>query len=299
MTANGDFRCGFIAVVGRPNVGKSTLINAILGRKISIVSPKPQTTRHRIVGVHTTPAAQMLFVDTPGLHDGGRRALNRVMNRTASGAVAYADLALFVCEAERYTDADAQVVARLREARSPVIAVLNKVDRVAPKEALLERIADVARRSDFAEVVPLSARRRDNVDRLLALLPPYLPQSPPLYPEDMASDRGDAFRAAELVREKLTLLTRQELPYGLTVQAERYDRDDHGLSFAAVIWVEREGQKGIVVGRGGSLLKKVGRQVRLELKRELGIPVHVDLWVKVKDNWADSDRDLKQLGYDV
>jgi len=298
MTA-AAFRCGFVAVVGRPNVGKSTLINTIVGRKVSIVTPKPQTTRHRIVAVHTLPAAQLLFVDTPGLHDAEGKALNRMMNRTAAAAMADADLVLFVCEADRFTAADDAVLAAVRDAGRPALLVLNKIDRIPRKEVLLERIAALAARHDFVAVMPLCARRRDDVARLVELLPGYLPESPALYPEDMLSDRGDAFRAAELVREKLTVLLRQELPYGLTVQTERYEADAQGLTVAAVIWVERASQKAIVVGRGGSVLKKAGRDVRLELRAELGMPVHVELWVKVKDNWADSDKDLAQLGYDV
>ena len=299
MTPETGFRCGFIAVVGRPNVGKSTLINTILGQKISIVTPKPQTTRHRIVGVRNTDGCQMLFVDTPGLHHGAGKAMNRMMNRTATNALQDADLVLLVCEADRWTDEDESVLAQVRAAGRPTYVLMNKIDRVHPKEELLARISAMAERYAFDEVLPLSALRNDNVDSLLALIPARLPESEPLFPIDMISDRGAAFRAAELVREKLTLLLRQELPYGLTVQTERYEMEPEGLAFSAIIWVERDSQKGMVVGKGGSLLKKAGRQVRLELKHALGVPVHVELWVKVKDNWADSDKDLAQLGYDV
>ena len=292
-------RCGFIAVVGRPNVGKSTLINAILGRKISIVTPKPQTTRHRILAVHNASGSQLVFVDTPGLHKDAPKAMNRMMNRTAVNALVDSDVVLMVCEADRFTAEDEAVLARAADSGKPVIAVLNKVDLVKPKKNLLAAIAAMSERHDFAEIVPLSARTRDNLDSLLALLPQYLPESPPLFPDDMVSDRNESFRAAELIREKLTLELRQELPYGLTVQIERFDREAEGISLHAVIWVERDSQKGIVVGKGGSLLKKIGRQARLELKREYGQPVHLELWVKVRDNWADSDKDLAQLGYDV
>jgi GTP-binding protein Era len=293
------FRCGFIAVVGRPNVGKSTLINSILGRKVSIVTPKPQTTRHRILGVHSETCCQMIFVDTPGMHQNAGKAMNRMMNRTAANAVVDADLVLFMCEADRWTDEDEAVLRHILAAARPSIAVLNKIDRVRQKQDLLRVMADMAGRYNFKELLPMSARSGENIDRLLGLVPPFLPVSPPLYPEDMVSDRSDAFRAAELIREKLTILLRQELPYGLTVQIERYEQEPEGLSLNAVIWVERDSQKGMVVGKGGSLLKKVGSQSRLELKKQLGIPVHVELWVKVKDNWADSDKDLAQLGYDL
>ncbi|MBT8086364.1 MAG: GTPase Era [Woeseia sp.] len=292
-------RCGFVAVVGRPNVGKSTLINAILRRKISIVSPKPQTTRHRILAVQTTSSSQIVFVDTPGLHKDAPRAMNRMMNRTAVNALEDADAIIMVCDAERFTSEDEAVLKRVKLSRKPIIGVLNKIDLVRPKERLLAALAAMNERHNFSEIVPLSAKSRENLDVLLDLLPRYLPESPPLFPEDMISDRTESFRAAELIREKLTYELRQELPYGLTVQIERFDREPEGVSLHAVIWVERDSQKGIVVGKGGSLLKKIGRQARLELKRELRTPVHLELWVKVRDNWADSDKDLAQLGYDL
>jgi GTP-binding protein Era len=292
-------RAGFIAVVGRPNVGKSTLINAIVGRKISIVTPKPQTTRHRILAVHTTADYQAIFVDTPGIHRKSAKAMNRMMNRTAVAALADADLVLYVTDSTRYTDEDGDVLKRLDTTRAPVIAVLNKIDLVHPKEKLLETIGTMASRRDFEEIVPLSAKREKNLDALLTLITQYLPESPPLFPEDMRSDRSDDFHAAEVIREKLTILLRDELPYGVTVQIEKYARDSDGLDIAAVIWVERDSQKGIVVGKGGQMLKQVGRSARLDLKSILGVPVHLELWVKVKDNWADSEKDLATLGYDT
>jgi GTP-binding protein Era len=297
MTA--PYRAGFVAVVGRPNVGKSTLINTIVGRKISIVTPKPQTTRHRILAVHTTEVCQAIFVDTPGIHRKSGKAMNRLMNRTAVAALADADLVFYVTDATRYTEEDGDVLKRLASVRAPVVAVLNKTDLVHPKEKLLETIAGMAARRDFEEIVPVSAKRSDNVDALLALIPNHLPESPPLFPADMHSDRSDDFHAAEVVREKLTVLLRDELPYGLTVQIENYERQDDGVDIAAVIWVERDSQKGIVVGKGGQMLKKVGRAARLDLKSILGVPVHLELWVKVKDNWADSEKDLATLGYDT
>ncbi|MGB5245730.1 MAG: GTPase Era [Woeseia sp.] len=292
-------RCGFIAVVGRPNVGKSTLINAILRRKISIVSPKPQTTRHRILAVYNEADCQLVFVDTPGLHQDAPKAMNRMMNKTALNALHDADVIVMVCEAERFSKEDEAVLARIKDSNKPVIALLNKTDLVSPKDRLLVALAAMNERHDFAAIVPLSARTRDNLDALLRLLPQYLPESPPLFPADMVSDRNEAFRAAELIREKLTLALRQELPYGLTVQIERFEREAEGVSLHAVIWVERDSQKGIVVGKGGSLLKKIGRQARLELKEEYATPVHLEMWVKVRDNWADNDKDLAQLGYDL
>ena len=291
-------RCGFVAVVGRPNVGKSTLINAIVGSKVSIVTPKPQTTRHRILAVHVVDDCQIIFVDTPGLHRRAAKIMNRMMNRTAASALADADLILFVTEANRWTVEDQDVLGRFKESHAPVVALLNKIDKVHPKEELLSTISKMSERYSFAEVMPISAKLHDNLDRLLALIPNHLPESPPLFPDEMITDRSESFQIAEIIREKLTLLLRQEVPYGLTVQIEQYEKEQQGVSIHAIIWVERDSQKGIVVGKGGNILKKVGRQVRLELKERFARPVHVELWVKVKDNWADSEKDLLRLGYE-
>ena len=294
-----DHRCGLVAVIGRPNVGKSTLINAILGRKVSIVTAKPQTTRHRILAVHSTADVQIIFVDTPGLHRKAGKAMNRLMNRTAANALADADVILFVSDATHWTSEDDDVLKRLKQARAPVVAVLNKVDRVHPRELLLDTLALMAARHDFAEIVPVSALKHDNLEQLLSVLPPFLPESPPLFPEDMHTDRSKEFHAAEVIREKLTLMLHQELPYGLTVQVERYAEDKGGISINAVIWVERDSQKGIVVGKNGSSLKRIGRAARLELKDQLQRNVHLEMWVKVKSNWADSEQDLMSLGFDA
>ncbi len=293
------FRCGMVAVVGRPNVGKSTLINAVMGRKVSIVTAKPQTTRHRILAVHTSADVQVIFVDTPGLHRKADRAINRAMNRLAANALMDADLVLFVTDVMRWTNEDEDVLRRLEACHAPVIALLNKVDKVHPKERLLDALSTMAGRHDFAEMVPISAKKRDNLDRLMAMIPEFLPESPPLFPADMHTDRGVEFHAAEVVREKLTLQLHKELPYGLSVQVERFVREDSGVTINAVIWVERDSQKGIVVGKHGSVLKKVGRAARLEISKQLQQPVHLELWVKVKSNWADSEKDLISLGYDV
>ena len=292
------FRCGFVAVIGRPNVGKSTLINTILGRKISIVTHKPQTTRHRILAVDSRQDCQIIFVDTPGLHRKAGKAMNRMMNRIAVSALNDADVVLFVTEAMRWTAEDQDVLERIRLTSAPVIALLNKTDKVHPKEMLLQSLAAMSERHDFAEVMPISAKRDDNLDRLMKILPSFLPESEPLFPEDMFTDRSKSFRAAEIIREKLTLNLQQEVPYGLTVQIERYAEDESGIEMHAVIWVERNSQKGIVVGKGGNVLKRIGRAARVELKAQEGVPVHLELWVKVKDNWADSEKDLLRLGYE-
>ncbi|MFQ6004632.1 MAG: GTPase Era [Woeseia sp.] len=291
-------RCGFVAVVGRPNVGKSTLINAILQAKVSIVTPKPQTTRHRILGVHTRKGCQIVFIDTPGLHRRASKTMNRMMNRTAAGALADADLILFVSEANRWTAEDRDVLDRLKDSSVSVFALLNKIDKVHPKEVLLSVISAMAERHDFEEVVPISAILHDNLDMLVELIPKYLPESAALFPDEVITDRSEAFQIAELIREKLTCSLRQEVPYGLTVQVEQIDKEREGVSIRAIIWVERDSQKGIVVGKGGKVLKKAGRQARLELKEKMNMPVHLELWVKVRDNWADSERELLRLGYE-
>ena len=299
MSKDSDFRCGFVAVIGRPNVGKSTMINAFVGSKVSIVTPKPQTTRHRIIAVHTQENAQILFVDTPGIHGNATKAMNRMMNRTATSALSDADLILFLCEANRWTQEDQSALQKVIDSGVPTIAVLNKIDKVHPRVLLLETITEMNARGDFREVVPLSAKDGDNLDRLRDLVVEFLPVSGPLYPEDMRTDRSQFFHLSELIREKLTLSLRQEVPYGLTVQIERYEEEPEGVAINAIIWVERDSQKGIVVGKGGKHLKKVGREARLEIKKNLGVPVHLELWVKVKENWADNENELQRLGYEL
>lgn len=294
-----EFRCGFVAVVGRPNVGKSTMINAIVGSKISIVSPKPQTTRHRILAVHNSEQCQLVFVDTPGLHRKAGKAMNRMMNRTAKSALADADVVLMLCEAGRWKEEDQDVLDRIIAAGSTAIAVLNKIDLVKRKDVLLGLIAEMSERYEFAEIIPLSAERGENLERLMDVLPSYVPLSPPLFPDDMLTDRSDVFLAAEMVREKLTILLRDELPYGLTVQIERYEEEGDRTLIHAVIWVERDSQKGIVIGKKGSLLKQAGRSARIDISRRLDRPVHLELWVKVKDNWANNEKDLQNLGYET
>jgi len=294
-------RCGFAALVGRPNVGKSTLLNALLGQKVSIVGPKPQTTRTRIRGVLTRPGLQIVFVDLPGIHTRQTRAINRYMNRTALASLADADVNLFVVEALRFTAEDEHALAELKAAGRPIVLLINKVDRVHPKERLLAFMSELAQKAEFAEVVPISATRRSNLEKLPELIARHLPASPLLYPPEQVTDAPERFMAAEIVREKLMLRLQEELPYGITVEIEGMgeSEDEPGkLVVQAVIWVERAGQKAIVIGKGGELLKEIGRSARLDLKRHFGRPVHLELWVKVKEDWSDDEQALRKLGYE-
>lgn len=300
--AAGAARCGIAALVGRPNVGKSTLLNALLGSKVSIVSPKPQTTRTRIHGVLTRPGLQIVFADLPGIHTKQPRAINRYMNRTALSSLADSDVNLFVIEALRWTDEDERALGELRQAGRPIVLVINKVDRAKPKERLLPFIDEIVRKADFAEVVPLSALKRNNIERLPDVIARYLPESPQLYPPDQLTDVSDRFMAAEIVREKLTRRLQEEVPYGLVVEIEGMGEaeDEPGkLVVQAVIWVERTGQKAIVIGKGGELLKEVGRAARLELRHHFGKPVHLELWVKVREGWTDDESALRSFGFET
>ncbi len=296
MTLAGELHCGFAALVGSPNVGKSTLLNALVGAKLSIVTPRPQTTRHRILGLAQLPDAQIGFLDTPGLHRQATRALNKVMNRTAAAALSDADLVVLVVEALRWTHDDALALERLARSGRPAIAVVNKVDRVRPRERLLPYLAQLAERHPFLAQVPVSALKAQGIAELLTTIAKYLPESPPLFDRDTLTDRSLAFRIAETVREKLTLEVNQELPYGIAVQVEQLEELEDQLVVDAVIWVEREGQKPIVIGAGGQRLKRVGSAARRALNAQLGRRVHLNLWVKVRENWADNARALRDLG---
>jgi GTP-binding protein Era len=292
-----DFRSGFVALAGRPNVGKSTLLNALIGQKLSIVTPRPQTTRHRVIGLLQLPQAQIAFVDTPGLHHGPRRALNRSMNRTAAAAVGESDLVLLVVEALKWTDEDDLALSRIRATEHAVVAVVNKIDRVRPRERLLPYLRQLAERYAFKEIVPISASKGDNLDALRRVIVANLPQGEAMFPRDQLTDRSLGFRIAEAIREKLTLELVEELPYGVAVEVEQIETEEDGQkSVSAVIWVDRPGQKPIVIGAQGARLKRVGRAARLELNRLLGERFHLTLWVKVREDWADDARALRQLG---
>lgn len=295
-----DFRAGFAALVGRPNVGKSTLLNALVGEKLSIVTPRPQTTRHRITGLVNRPGLQVAFVDTPGLHAGAKRALNRAMNRTAAAALHDADLVVFVVEALRWTEEDEAVMQRIRESGRPALAVVSKADAARPRERMLPFIAELAARHTFRAIVPVSAVRGENLEALIAAIGRELPPSPQLFDEADRTDRDLRFRITEIIREKLTLELNQEVPYGIAVEIEKMEREQQDGSerelIHAVIWVDREGQKPIVIGAGGARLKRVGSSARREIVALLGRRCHLELWVKVRENWADSAQALRALG---
>jgi GTPase len=291
------FRAGTVAIVGRPNVGKSTLVNALVGRKITIVTNKPQTTRHRILGVVNRPDAQLVLVDTPGLHESTRRVMNQYMNRVAISSSQDADVILFVVEAQRFTDEDMWVWERVRGLKQPLFLVINKVDRVTPKDNLLPFIEEMAEKIPASGIIPVSAQEADNLERLVEVIGARMPVGPPLFAADVVTDRDEPFHAAEVVREKLTLKLREELPYGINVQIERFAEEGGRTMINAVIWVERAGQKAIVIGQGGERLKEIGRLARIELNDLWQRSVHLELWVKVKENWADSEMALRQFGY--
>ncbi|UNK57708.1 GTPase Era [Pseudoxanthomonas daejeonensis] len=293
--------CGSVAVIGRPNVGKSTLVNALVGAKVSIVSNRPQTTRHRLLGIATVEGGQLLLVDTPGLHRGEGRfkasAMSRVMNRTARGAVEDVDAALMVVEAGRWDDEDTLVFNVLRQGGIPVVLAVNKVDRMKDKSALLPFLAKVSEGRDFAAIHPVSALKRKGLEQLLADLLKLVPEAPPAYEEDEITDRSQRFLAGELVREQLMRQLGDELPYATTVEIERFAEDGELLRIGAVVWVEREGQKPIVIGKGGTRLRDIGSKARQQMERLFGRKVFLETWVRVREGWSDDEAALKAFGY--
>jgi GTP-binding protein Era len=297
----GTRRCGFAALVGRPNVGKSTLLNALLGQKISIVSPKPQTTRTRIHGVLTEPGHQIVFVDLPGIHANQPKAINRYMNRTALSSLADSDVNLFIVEAARWTEEDERALAELKAAGRPIMLLINKVDRVHPKERLFPYIEELSQKAAFVAVVPISATKGSNLKRLPEIIAQHLPLGELIFPADQVTDATERFIAAEIIREKLMLRLQEELPYGLVVEIEGMgdSEDEPGKTvIQAVIWVERTSQKSIVIGKGGELLKEIGRAARMDINQQLDRKVHLELWVKVKEGWSDDESALRKFGYE-
>ena len=293
-----NFRSGFAAIIGRPNVGKSSLLNRVVGQKVTITSPRPQTTRHKILGIKTSPEGQVVYVDTPGLHRGGKSAINRYMNRAAKSALTDVDVVVWVIEALRWTAEDQDILAQLIKVDAPVILAVNKVDKVEDKSVLLPFLQSVAAMREFAAVVPVSARSGDNVERLEAGVLALLPEGTALFPEDQVTDRSERFLAAELVREKLMRRLGEELPYAVTVQIEQFSEQNGVLHIHAAIWVEKESQKAIVIGKGGAVLKEIGRRARVSMEHAFGAKVFLKTWVRVKESWSEDERALRQLGYD-
>jgi len=291
-------RCGLVAIVGRANVGKSTYLNAALGQKLSITSRKPQTTRHRLLGIKNTPDAQLIFIDTPGFQIKPRRRLNRSMNREAHRAIDDVDVIVLMVEAQRWNAEDQGVCRRVAQARAPVLLAVNKVDRVSRKEDLLPYLDSVSKHAAFAEIVPVSAQERVNLDRLEACIVERLPPGPRLFPEDQLTDANDRFLCSEIIREKLMRQLGEELPYSVCVVIEQLVEEKSLLRIAATIWVEKASQKGIVIGAGGKALKTIATDARHELETFFGKRVHLETWVKVQERWADDAKALQQLGLD-
>jgi len=309
-TATGPRRCGLVAIVGRPNVGKSTLLNALVGQKVSITSDKAQTTRHRITGIRTLGGTQFVFVDTPGFQTRHGQALNRTLNRTVLAMLADVDAVLFVCEAGRFSLADAQVLALLQGdaqgrgmAGKPVLLVANKLDALARRQDVLPWLKGMQERHAFAEFVPMSARKPGDIERLLEIVARHLPEQDWLYEEDALTDRSERFMAGEMIREKLFRLTGDELPYTSTVVVEQFEEEDpeaepRRIRLAATIVVERDAHKAMVIGEGGERIKRIGTEARQELERLWGAKVFLELWVKVRSGWADDEAHLRSYGYE-
>lgn len=291
-------KTGFVAIVGRPNVGKSTLMNRILGQKLSITSRKPQTTRHQILGIKTEDDVQIIYVDTPGIHRIQDKAINRYMNRAATTAVKDVDLVIMVVDRTRWTEEDDLVLEAIRSQKAPVVLAVNKVDSIQEKETLLPYLQRVSDRFTFDQIVPLSAKTGRNVDRLESLMGSYLPDGEYFYPEDQITDRSSRFLAAELVREKIMRQLGDELPYSMTVEIEEFKHDGRLAEISALILVERPSQKRIVIGEAGYRIKQIGQDARIDMESLFDCKVMLNLWVKVKSGWSDDERALRSLGYD-
>lgn len=303
MTFNSDTeqssasRCGYVAIVGRPNVGKSTLLNHMLGQKISITSRKPQTTRNAVVGIKTEGDVQIIFVDTPGMHLGQQKAINRYMNKAATSAMKDVDVVVFVIDRFIWTEEDEAVAEKLQHLPCPIILAVNKVDQIEDKESLLPHLQTLSEKLNVAEIVPMSALRNTNLDRLEALITERLPEGVHMYPDDQITDRSSRFMAAEIVREKITRQLGDELPYEMAVEIEEFKQEGNLLNISALILVERDGQKKILIGDKGARIKLIGTEARVDMEKLFEMKVMLKLWVKVKSGWSDDERALRSLGY--
>ena len=290
-------RCGYVAIVGRPNVGKSTLLNHILGQKLAITSRKPQTTRHNMLGIKTEGEVQAVYVDTPGLHKNNDKALNRYMNRSASTALKDVDVVVFVVDRTRWTDEDQMVLEKVQYVKCPILLAVNKADRLEDKSELLPHLEWLATQLPQAEVVPISALHGQNLDTLERLVGERLPESEHFYPEDQITDRSSRFLAAELIREKIMRQLGAELPYQITVEIEEFKQEGRILHIHGLILVERDGQKKIIIGDKGERIKRIGQDARRDMETMFDSKVMLNLWVKVKGGWSDDERALRSLGY--
>ena len=290
--------CGMVAIVGRPNVGKSTLLNKLLGQKVSITSRKPQTTRHRILGIDTQGTHQAVFVDTPGLHVEEKRAINKLMNRAASSSLAEVGLILFLVEGTKWTEDDQMVMTKVKQSGLPCWMIVNKSDNVKDKTKLMSHLQWLQDQHDFAHIMPISAKLDRNVSELRSLVHENLPESEFYFPEDYITDRSSRFMASEIIREKLMRFTGDELPYSVTVEIEQFLLAENGVyRINGLILVERETQKRMVIGKGGQRLKTIGAEARKDMENLFDNKVFLELWVKVKSGWADDERALRSLGY--
>jgi len=289
--------CGFVTIIGRPNVGKSTLLNRLVGQKITITSPKPQTTRHRILGITTTGNVQTIYIDTPGMHQGKATAMNAALNKAASASLAGVDLILFVVEALKWTAEDELVLRNVRNTDIPVILVINKVDVVEDKQKLLPYMEKLHKNGIDTEIMPVSALTGEHIKPLEDAINQSMPENDFCYPEDQVTDRSIRFMAAEIIREKLTYKLAQELPYVTTVEIEKYSERENITEISAIIWVERPGQKAIVIGKQGSMIKSIGETARKDIEKMIEKKVHLNLWVKVREGWSDDERAIRSFGY--
>lgn len=295
---NEQTQCGYVALIGRPNVGKSTLLNNLIGEKISITSRKPQTTRHSLLGINTTDTAQIIYVDTPGIHKKQHRALNRYMNRAALSTLSDVDVLVFMIDAHHWDDEDELVYDKLKTITTPIVLAINKIDKLKDKNALLSLISFLQEKQIFKEIVPISAKLGDNLQKLQQILIKFLPEASFLFDADQLTDKSVRFLMAEFIREKAFRETGEELPYSLTVDIEKFELKKGVYHIAGLIYVEREGQKKIIIGNKGEKLKTIGTKARVDMERLLGKKVFLQLWVKVKRGWSDDDRVLRNLGYD-
>ena len=290
-------RCGYVAIVGRPNVGKSTLLNHILGQKLSITSRKPQTTRHNLLGILTEPNLQMIFVDTPGIHTNQECAINRVMNRSAASVISDVDVVIFVVDRNQWSEADEYVAKCLSNTSVPVIVVVNKIDMIEDKETLLPHLQFLSKQVNAHDLVPLSALRKTNLEPLLERLKTLMPENPPLFAEDQITDRSERFLCSEIIREKITRQLGAEVPYQVTVEIENFRAEGKITHIDALILVERDGQKKIIIGNGGERIKSIGQKSRVDIENLLACKVMLKTWVKVRSGWSDDERALRSLGY--